>query len=347
MNNPKIRSDHMKRLFANADPKELEKQLRAPTEDIPKLSAGPVKSMQQTFSAVETENDNLRRQLEANETVVEIDASRVIPSFIRDRLDLEADAEFAAFVEDIAQIGQQLPILVRPVEGKPGYYQAAYGHRRLRACQILAKPVRAIVRGLSDRELVLAQGIENSQRANLSFLEQALFAIEMKRNGFDRETISLALGRGKDKGLAYISILTATVAEIPEDLLRLIGAAPNIGRPKWEKLGSFFKEPPLKPEQNAVITSLLSSERWKAMKSDDRFTELLALLSKQQDTESDANVYNCGDGFLVTAKQSAKATHIYFPNDRLPGLTEWLIARLPNLITEFKEQQPSGRGGKL
>lgn len=41
--------------------------------------------------------------------------------------------------------------------------------------------MKAIVRNLSDDELVVAQGIENTERANLSFIEQAFFAATLKR----------------------------------------------------------------------------------------------------------------------------------------------------------------------
>ena len=40
----------------------------------------------------------------------------------------------------------------------------AFGHRRLKAVVALGRKVRAVVRAMSDVELVIAQGIENSQR---------------------------------------------------------------------------------------------------------------------------------------------------------------------------------------
>ena len=45
-----------------------------------------------------------------------------------------------------------------------GRYQIAYGHRRLRAAIELGRPVRAIVKPLTDEQLVVAQGQENSAR---------------------------------------------------------------------------------------------------------------------------------------------------------------------------------------
>ena len=53
---------------------------------------------------------------------------------------------------------------------KEGFYQVAYGHRRVRATAILGIKVRAIVRDLTDAELVIAQGQENNARQDLSFI---------------------------------------------------------------------------------------------------------------------------------------------------------------------------------
>lgn len=168
MTNAKDRSNRMKNLFGNVDRAELEKHIPSPVADKSRTHApgtsGAVKSMQQTFSAVEAENERLRAQLQSAEIAVELDPANVDPAFVRDRMDFEDDPEFLNFVEGIRREGQKLPILVRPLPDRPGHYQVAYGHRRHRACQILGIPVRAVVAPLTDEELVVAQGIENAER---------------------------------------------------------------------------------------------------------------------------------------------------------------------------------------
>src|SRR5690606_36556655 len=52
--------------------------------------------------------------------------------------------------------------------------------------------VRAVVRDLSDTELVLAQGKENAERRSLSFIERAFFAKALIDHGFDRATAQAA-----------------------------------------------------------------------------------------------------------------------------------------------------------
>ena len=95
------------------------------------------------------------------------------------------------------EAGQQVPILVRPHPDKPGRYQSGLGHRRLRAADALRRQVRAMVRRLTDAELVVAQGKENGERRDLSFIERASFAAHLEERGFERSTIMTALGVDK------------------------------------------------------------------------------------------------------------------------------------------------------
>ena len=63
-----------------------------------------------------------------------------------------------------------------------------------------------MVRQLSDRELVVAQGQENSARADLSFIERARFALHLEVAGYDRETIISALSVDKTTVSRLISV---------------------------------------------------------------------------------------------------------------------------------------------
>ena len=344
MTNAKDRSNRMKNLFANVDRAELEKHIPSPAADKSKPHAagmsGAVKSMQQTFSAVEAENERLRAQLQSAEVAVELDPAHIIPAFVRDRMDFDTDPEFPDFVEGIRREGQKLPILVRPMQDRPGHYQVAYGHRRHRACEILGIPVRAVVSPLTDEELVVAQGIENAERENPSFIEQALYAADLKKRGFARDVIARALGRNEEKGLAYISILTATASALPEALVRKIGPAKSVGRPKWEKLGSFFKEQKLPPDLNSAVNGLVGSDRWQALGSDERFAALLRTLDRPTPAKGAAlQQLDLGDGLVVTTKKTPKGTQFSSPEMAAPGLSAWLIERLPELVDEFKRSE--------
>lgn len=344
MTNPRERNQRMKSLFAGVTSEDLAKPAAPPMAEAEKRRVGSaaVKSMDRAFVSIEEENKRLHDQLISSEAIVELDPERVIPSFVNDRLDIEGDRSFQAFVEGIKDAGQKLPILVRPLPDKPGHYQAAYGHRRLRACQILKRPVKAIVRALSDEELVISQGIENSERLNLSFIEQALFALALKSRGYSRELISEALGRKEGQRLAYISILTNAAAFVPADLVRLIGPASAIGRPKWEKLGSLVKDARLSPEQSKAVDDLVRSSEWETSDSDQRFGLVLDVLGRSIKSQSDITEIEVAGGHVIVARRSGAATKFAVPDDRIPGLSAWLVLRLPELVEEFQSSQRGG-----
>ncbi|EUB98270.1 plasmid partitioning protein RepB [Rhizobium sp. CF080] len=350
MVNPRERNQRMKSLFGNVDPDALAKQpplpSSSPDTDKRRVGSSAVKSMDRAFVSIEEENKRLHDQLLSSESIIELDPDRVIPSFVNDRLDIDGDRTFQAFVDGIKEAGQKIPILVRPLAGKPGHYQAAYGHRRLRACQILRRPVKAIVRELSDEELVVSQGIENSERLNLSFIEQARFALTLKDQGYSRETISDALGRKEGQRLAYISILTNTAVLIPDDLIRLIGPAPSIGRPKWEKLGSLIGNRALSTEQKKVVDELSSSAAWAEVDSDRRFALVVDALDSRVKQATELTQIEVAGGRIITAKRTDTATRISIPEDQMPGLSAWLLQRLPDLVEEFQAAQGEGSGMK-
>ncbi|MFN7026267.1 MAG: plasmid partitioning protein RepB [Pseudorhizobium sp.] len=346
MTNPQERSLRMKSLFASADPDVLAKH-NAPSPDEHekrRIGSAAVKSMDRAFVSIEEENKRLHDQLLAAESIIELDPDRIVPSFVNDRLDIEGNETFRAFVDGIKEAGQKLPILVRPVAGKPGHYQAAYGHRRLRACQVLNRPVKAIVREMTDEELVVSQGIENSERLNLSFIEQALFALKLKERRYSRELISDALGRKEGQRLAYISILTNTAALIPEELIRLIGPAPSVGRPKWEKLGSLIHNRSLSAGQKQALAAVKASAVWSEGVSDQRFALVMQAFDPSLKNTQDSFNVEVADGVILLARRTETTTRISIPDNRLPGLSDWLLQRLPELVEEFHQEQKRNSG---
>ncbi|PSS59956.1 plasmid partitioning protein RepB [Ensifer sp. NM-2] len=341
MVNPRERNQRMKSLFANVDADALSKQAAPTISEVDKRRVGSaaVKSMDRAFVSIEEENKRLHEQLLSSESIVELNPDSIVPSFVSDRIDIDSDPVFDAFVEGIKESGQKLPILVRPIGGKPGHYQAAYGHRRLRACQILNRPVKAIVREMNDEELVVSQGIENSERLNLSFIEQGLFALTLKERGYTRETISNALGRKEGQSITYISTLTNTVAMIPESLIRQIGAAPAIGRPKWEKLSALIAQRTLSAAQQRAVDDLMASPAWKESNSDQRFGLVFDAFDQSARQHPEMIEVPVAGGTVISARRTDTATRIFIPDTRLPGLSEWLLQRLPYLVEEFQANQ--------
>lgn len=164
--------------------------------DMPDENAGaPNYPMRGAGRSLVRSLDELAKQAEKfleGEAVVDLDPDVVEASFVKDRLS-EDDEEFRALVEAIRARGQDTPILVRPHAKIDGRYQVVFGHRRLRAARELGRNVRAVVKSIDDRTHVIAQGQENSARADLTFIERALFAGRLEELGYDREVIATAL----------------------------------------------------------------------------------------------------------------------------------------------------------
>ena len=184
--------------------------------------------------------DEIEERLARGHIIVEIDPDLIDPSPIADRLPDDTDAAFQSFKEGIERDGQKLPIQVRPHPQEPGRFQIAFGRRRCRAAKSLGRPVKAVVANLSDAELIIAQGIENSARQDLTWIERALFAWRMDESGLKPKEIRAALAID-DPQLAN---MRAVIRVLSPELATAIGRAPAIGRRRWMALADAVSSDP-------------------------------------------------------------------------------------------------------
>ena len=110
----------------------------------------------------------------------------------RQRFDESALAELA---ESIRQVGLLQPLLVRPAA--QGGYELVAGERRWRAArQAGLEEVPVVVRELDDRDAALLALVENVQREDLGFFEEAAAYQEiLSRFGLTQEQLAAILGR--------------------------------------------------------------------------------------------------------------------------------------------------------
>ena len=149
----------------------------------PASALGAISQSLDSINARAKRADEIEERLARGHIIVEIDPDLIDPSPVADRLPDDTDAAFQSFKEGIERDGQKLPIQVRPHPQEPGRFQIAFGRRRCRAAKSLGRPVKAVVANLSDAELIIAQGIENSARQDLTWIERALFAWRMDESG--------------------------------------------------------------------------------------------------------------------------------------------------------------------
>jgi ParB family chromosome partitioning protein len=264
----------------------------------------------------------LESQIEAGDRVIEIDPAHVESSFVQDRMALADDPGFESFVSSM-EGGQKVPILVRPHPGRDGYFQAAYGHRRLRAAQRLGRKVKAIVQHLTDAELVVAQGKENSERRDLSFIERAMFAASLEDRGFGRPIIMEALT--VDKG--DLSRLLSIARGIPSEIILAIGPAPKVGRARWLQLVDVMS----RKEGTTIVGRTIDSRDFKSADTSDRVTLLIKALSEvSRRIETEAVVVN--DKPIARIERRGRRFRLTVEN---ASFGRFLAASLPRLHSEF------------
>jgi ParB family chromosome partitioning protein len=297
--------------------------------------SGPVRSIRDTFSDVERENEALRAELTHATRVVELDPALIDPSPFADRFAHEDDAAYLALKTSVEERGQEVPILVRAHPRDPGRYQAAYGHRRLRAARELQRPVKAIVRNLGEDELVVAQGLENSAREDLSFIERALFAHSMEESGFDRATIQQALAVDR----AEASKLIAVARAAPRDVVLAIGKAARTGRPRWQEFAESLKTPAALKRVHKAI----ADPAFREASSDERFLRASRAAGSagaaREKPQALLRVNDASGALLASVRSGPRDIRVELARTDPPRFAAFLAERLPELLQAFDETQ--------
>ncbi len=175
------------------------------------------------IGAVSRSIDDLKRR-----AVADVDPRQIDAAGLQDRLDA-TDPDFESLKRSIETYGQQVPVMLRINPNDAERYQVVYGRRRVAALLALGRPVKALIRDLDDKALIIAQGQENAARRDLSFIEKANFARQMRDAGYDRKIICDALNMDK----TLISRMLSVADKIPVPLIEAIGSAHGIGRDRW------------------------------------------------------------------------------------------------------------------
>ena len=265
----------------------------------------------------------------------ELDPSLIDDWGPKDRLDgftvvnSEDDGDgFEPLKSSIEDGGQQVPILVRRA-GTEGRFEIIYGRRRLRACRELGLKVRANVQDLDDATALLAKGLENAARRNLSFYEKARFAAVIRAAGHDTKTIRQVLSLSAS-GLSH---LTKVTDNIPDDVGDQIGAAPKSGRPKWTALAEAFLSRKVNASSSFAILSKLSPE----LSSDDRLEQLMREITRRGARPSEGRKATPVPGVTIKSGRGSIAMSIKRLGENA-AFAEWLDSELENIIKKSYQE---------
>jgi ParB family chromosome partitioning protein len=271
--------------------------------------------------------EEIEQKLIEGQVIVDLEPSFVDASFIRDRMDATEELN-AAFREMIREHGQAVPILVRPHPQLPDRYEVAFGHRRLRAARELGIKVRAVVRELTDEQLVIAQGQENSGRTDLTFIERARFAARLEERKFTRETIMAALSVDK----AALSRLISIATRVPAPLIEAVGPAPGFGRVRWQELMELLDEGENRIRAQEIVTQASFAD----LDTDKRFEALYDGL-RVRETRARPETWSAEDGTRAArVMRTGKKLTLTFDDRAAPQFGDFVRERLQALYDEYK-----------
>ena len=265
----------------------------------------------------------------------ELDPSLIDDWGPKDRLDgftavnSEDDGDgFETLRSSIKDDGQQVPILVRRA-GTEGRFEIIYGRRRLQACRELGLKVRANVQDLDDATALLAKGLENAARRNLSFYEKARFAAVIRAAGHDTKTIRQVLSLSAS-GLSH---LTKVTDNIPDDVGDQIGAAPKSGRPKWTALAEAFASKKVNAASSFAILSKLNAE----LSSDDRLEQLMREITQRGARPSEGREATPEPRVTIKTGRASIAMSIKRAGENA-AFAEWLDRELEGIIKKSYQE---------
>lgn len=297
-----------------------------------RVLAGPVRTMGLALERMDEEARQLQEALLAGEKVVELDPALIDSSFVRDRLDGEV-TENDDLVRSIEANGQEVPILVRRHPEIEGRYQVAYGHRRLRAARLLKRKVRAVVKEMTDNQLVVAQGIENTARRDLSYIERVTFAGNLESHGFGRDVIMQALSTDKTE----LSKLLSVAKAIPSSIVNAIGPAPSAGRRRWMDVADKL----LDPKILEVVRKAIQKPEFQALTSDERFMAVLAEASRKPKVAPSTREWRPDSGKVTaTIKDNGRSYTLSLKTaGEGQGFGAYITDRLDQLYADWKSKQ--------
>ena len=168
---------------------------------------------------------NITKEKQINK-VVEINISKIVPNPQQPRREF-ADFDISALADSIAQNGILQPLSVRRCREK---YELIAGERRLRAAKLCGlEAVPCIIFDISERNSAILALVENIQRQDLSFFEEALAIEKLIVNyGMTQEDAAGKLGKAQSTIANKLRLLRLTADE--RDLIMKYGLSERHAR---------------------------------------------------------------------------------------------------------------------
>ncbi len=149
------------------------------------------------------------------EVIVKIQIDNIAVNPYQPRVTFSSD-EIIELANSIKSYGVIQPLLVREHEGK---YELVAGERRLRACKSLGMDkIPAVIRNISDLEMAEIALVENLQRKDLSFMEEArAYQQLIEKFSLTQQGLAEKIGKGQSTIANKLRLLS-----LPTDVCKQI-----------------------------------------------------------------------------------------------------------------------------
>jgi len=130
-----------------------------------------------------------------------------------------AAAELHELEESLKATGLLQPITVRPAAGRKNHFELIAGERRLRAATNIGwKQIAAVVKDLTDQEILTLALVENLQRADLNPVEEAEGYDQLIKDfGYTQQTVATMVGKDRSTIANVLRVL-----QLPEAVRQLL-----------------------------------------------------------------------------------------------------------------------------
>lgn len=138
----------------------------------------------------------IKEQYMPKDNILQISVDKILPNPFQPRKHFD-NTGLEEMSRSIRHYGVLQPITVRKVS--PTLYELIAGERRLRACKHAGMPkIPAIVVEMDDSESAAVALVENLQRQDLSFMEEAeAYSALIAIHGFTQDAIAAKLGKNQ------------------------------------------------------------------------------------------------------------------------------------------------------
>ena len=185
-----------------------------------KTALGNMLDQLNSLSPLKTEHisENNEPKKSAEEIIISVNPETIENWEFSDRPQSEL-GDIKSLANDMLNIGQQQPCIVRPHPKKREFYELIVGERRWRASKLLGLKLKVVVKKLSDIDAALAQATENDNRVDLSDYAKGMSFHKLINQGIIKQKDLIGkLGKSKQ----YVSSLLS-FGKIPNEIITSVG----------------------------------------------------------------------------------------------------------------------------